>query len=129
MGHPRVRHNRIRINQVAAHHNQTHQIIIMCTATPVLVRIHPNNRCCFVAYPVPRGIQHHVFHFRRRCVADYRYRIFTRPIIRHNVDTEGVRPVVMQLIVLARNTRPIDGTVVIHMLQDNVALGIELRVE
>ena len=128
IGRRRVVDDVLFLDLVAMHDDIAEVILVMRAAVPLL-GIERDDRSHVVVHPVAVAVKGHMVQLELRRVALDRDRVFSSDVIRDDVHTNPVDPVVMQALVLARDTHPVDGPVVLDMLEDDVLLGVDQRFE
>jgi len=101
----------------------------MRTAVLSLLGIERDDRNGVVIQPVTGGVDRGVVDFDLRGVALDRDRVLLGIVVGNDVNSDAINPVVVDIPVLTRDPHPIDGAVVVHMLGDDILLGVDQCLE
>ena len=104
------------------HDDLSDQVHVMRTAAAVLVRYHCDNR-------LQALVAHHigVLDIDIRCMPNHGNMVFVLVVIGDDIDPETVHPMVVQFVVLARDSGPVDRAIRLDVLFNDVQFCIQLR--
>ena len=114
-------------HQVAIDGDGAQPVVVMGAAIVALVGIERDHRV--IEHPVAIGIAIADRQDLGGVPLDHQPVALGAGIIHHHIIAQGVDPVVVQLVILARHAVPVDAAIVVGVLLDIAFLGVDQRLE